>query len=279
MGTQEPEPGEPAAESGAAAGQASVQGTAPGAALERLVEVIAQLREHCPWTAALTHASLVEYILEESYELLEVIEGEKAPATDGEPTNDSPERFETALRGELGDVLLQAVLHSRLAQERGSFGLAEVIGALTDKLVRRSPHVFGPDGALRSSFPATVAEVEAAWREIKRAEEPGRTGMFDGIPRNLPALALASETVGRLRAAGQADRLGETPGVDPEPEYAPWTAPALDPEEHLGEHLLNVVVRAEEQGVDPERALRSAVRRLQAAFTQERRSPWARLFH
>ncbi|HEY9357205.1 MAG TPA: MazG nucleotide pyrophosphohydrolase domain-containing protein, partial [Arthrobacter sp.] len=93
---------------------------------------------------ALTHESLVEYLLEEAFEVAETIE---TGADDAE------------LQGELGDVLLQVVLHARLAEERGSFAFDDVARGLSAKMVRRNPHVFRPDGSLQESFPATVEEI------------------------------------------------------------------------------------------------------------------------
>ncbi|WP_415857100.1 MazG nucleotide pyrophosphohydrolase domain-containing protein, partial [Sinomonas sp. G460-2] len=125
-------------------------------AVDRLVEVVHLLREHCLWTAALTHASLVEYLVEEAYELVEAIE-------DGKPDDE--------LRGELADVLLQVVLHSEIASERGAFGLDAVAEALTAKMIRRNRHVFTADGGLQPSFPATVQEIIASWDAAKREEK------------------------------------------------------------------------------------------------------------
>ncbi len=205
----------------------------PGAALERLVEVVDLLRRHCPWTAALDHASLLEYLVEETYELYE--------AVDDVARADSPSpALRDELRGELGDVLFQVVLHAQLQAEEGSFGFADVAGGLTAKLVRRNPHVFAPDGSLRGSFPATVDEIVATWQSVKQQERPARTSPFDGIPHHLPALALAAKT---LRRAGE-------PASDAEGRTT---------EEELGQDLLALTRRALAAGIDPERALRRAV--------------------
>lgn len=205
--------------------------------MERLVQVVDLLRRHCPWTAELDHASLLTYLVEETYELYEAVD-EVARA--GEP--DAASLAE--LRGELGDVLFQVVLHARLQQERGTFGLADVAGTLTAKLVRRNPHVFAPDGSLREEFPATVEEIVATWQSVKRSERPARISPFDGIPHQLPALAFAAKTLERAGAVGgdpaRADRVA-------------------DSEAGLGRELLELVRRAAASGVDPERALRHAV--------------------
>jgi len=199
-----------------------------------LIRVIASLREHCPWMGALTHESLVEYLLEEAYEVAETIE------TGAD---------EAELKGELGDVLLQVVLHARLAEERGVFGFGDVARGLTGKMIRRNPHVFRPDGSLQDSFPATVEEIVLKWDAVKKAESPQRSTPFEGIPVALPALAQAQKTLDR------AERAGLSPAVEP--------AEIPETEAELGELLLAVVHSARSRGFDAERALRGAVRRYQ----------------
>ncbi|WP_371875967.1 MazG nucleotide pyrophosphohydrolase domain-containing protein [Pseudarthrobacter sp. SSS035] len=205
------------------------------APIDRLVVVVAQLREHCPWMGALTHASLVEYLLEEAFEVAETIE---TGADDAE------------LRGELGDVLLQVVLHARLAEERGTFTFDDVARGLSAKMVRRNPHVFLPDGTLQDAFPASVAEIVRKWDAVKTAERPERTGPFEGVPDALPALAKAQKFLDRAERAGAVlpvGELGETPDAQTE--------------EELGDLLLAVVGSARASGFDAERALRGAIRR------------------
>jgi uncharacterized protein YabN with tetrapyrrole methylase and pyrophosphatase domain len=202
-----------------------------------LLGTIAALREHCPWMGALTHESLVEYLLEEAYEVAETIE----TAAD-----------EAELKGELGDVLLQVVLHARLAEERGVFAFGDVARGLTEKMIRRNPHVFRPDGSLQDSFPATVEEIVLKWDAVKKAESPQRSTPFEGIPLALPALAQAQKTLDRAERAGLLPA-GGTAG----PAEIP------DTEAELGELLLAVVRAARGRGFDAERALRGAVRRYQ----------------
>jgi len=212
-------------------------GVPAGGAVSRLVEVIAALREHCPWMGALTHESLVEYLIEEAYEVVDSIEAGK----------------EEELAGELGDVLLQVVLHARLAEEHGRFDFDDVARAIAAKMVRRNPHVFRPDGTLQESFPATVEEIVQKWDAVKKAEKPGRSDPFEGIPPHLPALALAQKSLDRAERAGRAGR--PAPAVVPVPAHAT--------EAELGDYLLAVAAAAREQGFDAERALRGAVRRYQ----------------
>ena len=244
----------------------------------RLVAVIAALREHCPWTAALTHDSLTTYLLEESYELIEAIETDHS----GDIAN------------ELGDILLQVVLHARLAEEAGSFRLSDVVRGLSEKMIRRSPHVFFPDGTLRDSFPATIAEIEETWERVKaeeRAADPGdgvgragapapipvstdstAGGAFAGIPRSLPALAMAQKTLERAARAGHATG-GESgaagsAGANIEniaagADYLAGSPGSIGTEEELGKVLFDVVRVAQRRGLDAERALRQAVREFQ----------------
>lgn len=186
------------------------------------------LREHCPWTRALSHRSLLGYLVEEAYEVIDTVERER-PAAE--------------LCGELADVLLQVVLHARIAQERGDFDLAAVAGELTSKLIRRNPHVFAPDGTLRPDPSAGADQIEAAWQRAKREENPGR-GCFEGIPEALPALSLAQKTLRRAAAA----------------EDSGASADRLNAQE-LGAALLDLLRQA--PGVDAEQALRAAVLRLQ----------------
>lgn len=193
---------------------------------------------------ALTHASLVEYLLEEAFEVAETIEA-------GVPAEKD---FDVELQGELGDVLLQVVLHARLAEERGAFTFDDVARGLGAKMVRRNPHVFRPDGSLQDSFPATVEEIVQKWDAVKRAERPERQDPFEGIPLALPALARAQKSIDRAARAGV-----ELPAQAPIPET----------EEELGELLLAVVHAAHANGFDAERALRGAVRNYQQHVPQQ----------
>lgn len=217
-----------------------------------LVAVIAALREHCPWMGALTHESLVEYLLEEAFEVAETIE------TGAD---------EAELRGELGDVLLQVVLHARLAEERGSFAFDDVVRGLTAKMIRRNPHVFRPDGSLQDTFPASVEEIVRKWDSIKRAEKPERGDPFEGIPQGLPALARAQKSLDRAARAGfrraQPLMVEQASPVVEDVHPVVELVETLDSEQQLGELLLAVVAAARTRGFDAERALRAAVRQYQ----------------
>jgi tetrapyrrole methylase family protein/MazG family protein len=133
-----------------------------------LVEIMARLRMGCPWDREQTHRTLVPYLIEETYEVVEAIE-----------SGDSDSLCE-----ELGDLLLQIVFHAQVAAETGKFSVADVVDALSNKMVRRHPHVFGD---------AVIEDVDAQWRNWERLKALEKTGRkrksrLDGIPKNLGAL-------------------------------------------------------------------------------------------
>lgn len=157
--------------------------------IEKLRRVVAQLRHPeggCPWDLKQTHVSLKPYMLEEAYEAVEAVD---EAASTGKPE---------LLREELGDVLLQVVLHSQLAAEAGDFDFDAVCEGIAEKLIRRHPHVFGNT---RADDPETVL---ANWDAIKQAEKGGGkpASILDGISRSQPALSRALETSRRAVKAG-----------------------------------------------------------------------------
>lgn len=208
----------------------------PVAALAEVIAVMDRLRsaDGCPWDAEQTHTSLAPYAIEEAYEVAEAAE-----------TGDAAQ-----LREELGDLLLQVLFHARIAAESGAFDIAAIAEGLTEKLVRRHPHVFADIHA------ADAAAVEANWDAIKAAE-PGREHFLDGIPAQLPALARAQKLISRATRAG-ADHPHNIGG---DPRSADTSAQA-----HLGHELLALVTRAHERGIDAEAALRSATRDLETQY-------------
>jgi XTP/dITP diphosphohydrolase len=201
--------------------------TAPNPQLDELVATLHRLRAPggCAWDRDQTHASLVQYLVEETYELIEAIE--------------SGGREE--LIEELGDVLYQVLFHADIEAEAGNFTLEDVAAHMTAKMVRRHPHVFG------DAVAETPDEVVATWDRIKAVEKAHRSSTLDGIPQAMPALALADKLLGR---AGKL-------GVTREPAPIPAT------EAELGEQLLAIVAAARANGLDSERALRGALRTLQ----------------
>jgi XTP/dITP diphosphohydrolase len=206
--------------------------------LDRAVEVMDQLRSPggCPWDAEQTHASLARYLLEETYEVLEAIEsGDLA-----------------LLREELGDLLLQVLFHARLAEElppEQRFSIEEVAGDLTEKLIRRHPHVFADAEA------TDAATLNETWERQKVAEK-GRTSAVDGVPLAQPALALTAKLVSRATRAGL--------DVEPKPAQPKLDDHGLD--EQFGRRLLDIVTEASAAGIDPEGALRRAAMRYRDAI-------------
>jgi tetrapyrrole methylase family protein/MazG family protein len=212
----------------------------------------------CPWDREQTHASLRKHLLEEAYEVYDALEGGATPA----------------LAGELGDLLLQVILHAQLAAEAGVFDLADVHDAIARKIVRRHPHVFG-DAVAR-----TAADVTRQWERIKadeRAEEaadatggdgaPAR-GALDGISPSLPALAASQEMQERAAALGYdwptldgvlekvAEELAELRGA----------ASADERREEFGDLLFVIVNAGRRLGVETESALRAANAKFRRRF-------------
>ena len=201
-----------------------------------LVAVMDRLRSPggCPWDARQTHASLVEYLIEEAYEAVEAIESDDDPG----------------LREELGDLLLQVVFHARIAQERGDEGwdIDDVAEGIVEKLIRRHPHVFADEQA------ETAEQVEANWHALK-AKEKGRASVTEGIPENLPALVRASKVHSRSEVIQE--RLPDMPAQ----ERAAQLVASLESEDALGDVLFAITSTARSRHWDAERALRQAVRR------------------
>ena len=211
-----------------------------------LIEIMARLRMNCPWDREQTHRSLVPYLIEETYEVVEAIE----LGGDGE-----------MLCEELGDLLLQIVFHAQIAGETGAFTVADVIDALSNKMVRRHPHVFGD---------AIIEDVDAQWRNWERLKALEKTGRqrksrLDGIPRHLGALQRGQ------RMQEKASRVGfDWPDQDgileklteevTELVHARAADTNRDAQvlEELGDVIFTLVNVARSLGVDAEAAMRGA---------------------
>jgi len=220
----------------------------PGTALLRLVEVMDTLRVNCPWDARQTHRSLAPYLLEECYEALEALEG-------GD---------ESALRDELGDVLLQVVFHARVAAERNDgtgFDIDDVAAGIVEKLIRRHPHVFGD---VQVSGPE---DVKRNWDAIKAAERGARGGALPtalgSVPFGQPALSLAAQLQRRAERAGVPAELADLPaGPAADGHAAGAAADGQEPDgvSQIGAALFSLVAQARAAGLDPELELRAAAR-------------------
>ena len=207
-----------------------------GEPLLELIRVMDRLRSPggCPWDAEQTHQSLVSYLTEEAHEAVEAIE-----------TGDR-----SAMREELGDVLLQVMFHSRIAQEDDDdpWSIDDVAAGIAAKLIARHPHVFGDETA------DSAAHVESVWLARKTAEK-SRESVLDGIPAGLPALLLAAKMHYRATHGGV-----DVEVVDEQVRgTAAHVVNAVGPD-RIGELLLALVAEAHGHGVDPESALRGALR-------------------
>ena len=214
--------------------------TTPHPEMDELIAVLEKLRAPggCVWDRDQTHASLVQYLVEETFELVEVIE---TRAIEG----DGPGRRDELIE-ELGDVLYQVIFHADIAAEAGEFTLEDVAKRMREKMVARHPHVFG-DASGRLVEVETPDDVVATWESVKAVEKAHRTSVLEGIPQGMPSLALADKTLGRAAKVGVVREAAVIPGSEAE----------------LGEQLLAMVAAAKGAGFDAERALRGALRTLQ----------------
>jgi XTP/dITP diphosphohydrolase len=198
--------------------------------IAELVAVMRRLRDECPWDRRQTHQSLVEYMLEEAYEVVEAIDADD----------------DQALREELGDLLLQVVFHAQIASEQHEWDLGDVADGISAKLIRRHPHVFADVNV------ADAAEVETNWHVAKAAEK-GRESVTDGIPDALPALLRAAKVESRSAHLALPPHVCE--------EWAQGALEDFDDEQAFGDALLALVAAARGRGWDAEGALRTATSR------------------
>lgn len=206
----------------------------------RLLSIMARLRDPetgCEWDKAQNSKSIAPYTIEEAYEVADAIE-----------RNDMAE-----LRGELGDLLLQVVFHSRMAEEQGHFAFDDVARSICDKMEARHPHIFGHDD---SETPQ-----EHRWEELKAAErvQKGETSAMDGIARALPALLRAEKLQKRAARDGfdWPDAVGPTQKVEEEMAELAEAEPS-DQLEEAGDLLFAAVNLVRAYGIAPEDALRAA---------------------
>jgi ATP diphosphatase len=213
--------------------------------IERLVAIMARLRDPvrgCEWDIAQTWATIAPYTIEEAYEVADAIE-----------RNDPAD-----LKDELGDLLLQVVFHSRIAEEAGAFSLADVVDAVSDKMERRHPHIFGD------------AAASPGWETIKAAERARKAddpSALAGVAAGLPALLRAVKLQNRAARVGfdWPDVTGPRAKIDEELAEVASAPPQLV-EEEVGDLLFAVVNWARHLGIDPEAALRAGNAKFERRF-------------
>ena len=228
-----------------------------------LVQLMARLRapDGCPWDRKQTHASLKPYLVEEAYEVLEAIDHTDI----------------TRLREELGDVLLQVIFHAQIGTEKETFSIEDVIHALSEKLVRRHPHVFGTADEKQENLNAE--DVKVRWEQIKRneREEKGQdSSALEGVPKTLPALLRAYQVQARAARVGfdwsdLTPVLGKLEEELQEFRDAMAASTAATPstsnqakehlESELGDVLFTMVNIARFLKINPEEALRTTINR------------------
>lgn len=224
---------------------------------DEFVNIVKRLRKECPWDKIQTHLSLRRCLLEETYETLEAID----------------ENNMTELRNELGDVLLQVIFHSNIAEEENSFTLKEIIQYETKKLIDRHPHVFGNVKITDSE------EVKKNWERSKKNE--GRKSVTDGIPEDLPALLKAYRMQEKVSKVGFDWRKPGTDEMDEKPVFekvleelnelkhnADNGRPHDEIEDELGDVLFSIVNYSRYLKVNPEDALRRTIRKFRHRFNK-----------
>jgi tetrapyrrole methylase family protein/MazG family protein len=217
-----------------------------------LLAVIERLHapDGCPWDREQTHATLRPHLLEEAYEALEAIDA-----------NDPAQLTE-----ELGDVLLQVLMHAAVGKREGTFDYSDVNAAITRKLIRRHPHVFGDTTA------ANAEEVYQNWEALKQKEKP-RTSILDGVPRSLPALAASQSIQGRARRVGfdWPDIEGPLDKLREEIDEFAHAEGAAEREDEFGDVLFVIANIAQRLGIEAEQALRHANEKFRRRFGEVER--------
>lgn len=210
------------------------------ASIEQLLRIMARLRspKGCPWDREQDHRSLRWHAVEEAYELMDAIDA----------------RDDKELEEELGDLLLQVVFHCQLAKERDSFNFQKVVKHISEKLIRRHPHVFGKVKV------KNVDQVWANWEKIKRAEKHGtrnaRPSALDGIPKHLPALMRAEKLIKKARRARLCDDWRPVGGVN---------------RGRLGRELFRLAALAQDKGWSAEDLLHGETKKQEMTWRRKER--------
>ena len=239
------------------------------ARLEELIQTVHRLRAPggCPWDRAQTHLTLRPYLIEEAYEVLDALDRIDGPDALRDPVRSG------AFREELGDLLMQVLLHSEMTHEVGAFGIAEVAETLNDKLVRRHPHVFGDQKADSEESAFQTWEKQKAREKSSNPE----ASVLDGVPRGMPGLQRAPRVLEKVTKVGfqWADMTGPLEKVDEELQElkseiakkgGDESARRAKIESELGDLLFTICNVAFLMKVQPEDALRGTMRRFESRF-------------
>lgn len=217
---------------------------------DRLKKLMAQLRgkKGCPWDKKQTHQSLKPYLIEEAHEVLDAIDSK------------DPDH----LREELGDLLLQVAFHARLAEEKGLFDFEDVARTISDKLVRRHPHVFGKASRKMDS-------ILKKWEELKREEKPERKSALEGLPKSLPSLLRAQRMQDKVSRHGflPKDTSEARTAIEQEWKKLQKTLgkkKKAQVEAHLGELLFRLTYLAQMEDLNAETALSWTNREFEKQF-------------
>lgn len=207
-------------------------------AFGRLLDVMDELREKCPWDREQTNESLRANTIEETYELAEAI-----------MNNDNEE-----IKKELGDLLLHVVFYSKIGEEKGAFDVADVCNAICDKLIFRHPHVFG------NKTSNTAGDVEKSWEEIKLQEKGGNKTVLEGVPSSLPSMVKAYRIQDKARNSGfdwnkRQDVWGKVKEEINELEVEIEKANEDKMEAEFGDMIFSIINAARLYGVNPDNAL------------------------
>lgn len=232
-------------------------------ALQKLIETVHRLRAPggCPWDREQTHQSLRPFLIEESYEVLEVLDQIDSPQKLKDP------KTRDALKEELGDLLMQIVLHAEITRESGAFDFYDVAQTLDEKLIRRHPHVFG-EVKVESS-----EQVVKNWDEIKKKEKQSDQPklLLDSIPKNQPALPRAQKVIEKVTKVGfqWPDVQGPLEKVEEELSELKEAIESKDPlkiKEELGDLLFCICNVAHMTKIDPEESLRLFLKKFETRF-------------
>ena len=228
--------------------------------IEHLLGIVRRLRDPdqgCPWDVGQTFQSIVPHTIEEAYELADAIESDD---------------FDQ-IREEAGDVLFQVLFYAQMADEKQHFNFADVVDGLSEKLIRRHPHVFSRNSTAQQETPIAVSDVSDSWEKIKRTERQGKqqSGILDDIPVSLPALTRAQKIQKRASRVGfdWADVAGVFEKLEEEIcelKEALVEGEKAAIESELGDVLFCVVNLARHLDFDAETAMRGATRKFEGRF-------------